>query len=141
VTSERFVPNRRKIAHETIDDEVIIIDLETGTYYSLIESAMQVWTVLAQGATRAQLVDALAAQYDTPSAELADALNPFVDELLREEIIVAEAGEATPITPGPKVAKPFAAPALSRFTNMSDLLLLDPIHDVDEQGWPSKRSA
>jgi hypothetical protein len=25
---------------------------------------------------------------------------------------------------------------LQKYTDMADLLLLDPIHEVDEQGWP-----
>ena len=28
-----------------------------------------------------------------------------------------------------------------RFTDMQDLLLLDPIHDVDETGWPVRADA
>jgi hypothetical protein len=31
----------------------------------------------------------------------------------------------------------FVAPVLHKHTDMQDLLLLDPIHEVDETGWPS----
>ena len=31
----------------------------------------------------------------------------------------------------------FEAPILHKYTDMQDLLLLDPIHEVDEAGWPS----
>jgi hypothetical protein len=30
-------------------------------------------------------------------------------------------------------------PLLRKYTDMRDLLLLDPIHDVDEQGWPVRK--
>ena len=30
----------------------------------------------------------------------------------------------------------YGLPALERFTDMEDLLLLDPVHDVEEMGWP-----
>ena len=33
---------------------------------------------------------------------------------------------------------PFVTPTLSRYTEMQDLLLLDPIHDVDDSGWPRR---
>jgi len=34
----------------------------------------------------------------------------------------------------------FAPPVLEVYTDMQDLLLLDPIHDVDETvGWPSPK--
>jgi hypothetical protein len=30
-------------------------------------------------------------------------------------------------------------PALEKFTNMQDILLLDPIHDVSDMGWPHQQ--
>jgi len=34
----------------------------------------------------------------------------------------------------------FEKPKLQKFTDMQDLLLLDPIHEVDEAGWPHTRN-
>ena len=33
----------------------------------------------------------------------------------------------------------FVAPALTRYTDVKDLLVLDPVHDVDEMGWPTPK--
>jgi hypothetical protein len=32
----------------------------------------------------------------------------------------------------------FVEPALNKYTDMQELLLLDPVHEVSEAGWPSK---
>jgi hypothetical protein len=32
--------------------------------------------------------------------------------------------------------KPFTDPVIEIYTDLQDLLLLDPIHDVDDRGWP-----
>jgi hypothetical protein len=32
-------------------------------------------------------------------------------------------------------------PVLNKYTDMQDLLLLDPIHEVDERGWPNSVEA
>jgi hypothetical protein len=32
--------------------------------------------------------------------------------------------------------KHFVAPCLHKYTDMQELLLIDPIHDVDDYGWP-----
>ena len=32
----------------------------------------------------------------------------------------------------------FTNPVLEKFTDMAELLLLDPIHEVDDSGWPNK---
>ena len=31
---------------------------------------------------------------------------------------------------------PFEEPKLEKYSDMEDLLLLDPIHDVEDEGWP-----
>ena len=36
-------------------------------------------------------------------------------------------------------ARVFEAPRLEKYTDMQDLVLLDPVHEVDEQGWPQQR--
>ena len=41
---------------------------------------------------------------------------------------------------GPPASKPdFQEPALQKYTDMEDLLLLDPIHEVDDTGWPNPK--
>jgi hypothetical protein len=32
--------------------------------------------------------------------------------------------------------EPFVAPRLERYTDMQEIILLDPVHKVDSQGWP-----
>ena len=32
--------------------------------------------------------------------------------------------------------RPYVPPQIERFTDMQELLLLDPIHEVDDTGWP-----
>ena len=34
---------------------------------------------------------------------------------------------------------PFDAPILKRYTDQQELLLLDPIHEVDDIGWPREK--
>jgi len=36
--------------------------------------------------------------------------------------------------------QPFSAPVLNAYTDMEELLLLDPIHDVDQAGWPMPKA-
>ena len=37
----------------------------------------------------------------------------------------------------PEPQEGFVAPQLHKYTDMQELLLLDPIHDVDQEGWPA----
>jgi hypothetical protein len=49
-----------------------------------------------------------------------------------------DANRPMQLDPGPIEGK-FEAPVLQKYTDMQDLLLLDPIHDTDETGWPNIR--
>jgi hypothetical protein len=141
MVSERMAVNRAKIVHEIIDDEVIMINLETGTYYNLVDAGVDIWHAVEEGLSRQQLIEAMVGRYAAERDEVEAAVNALVDELMREEIVVLEEGDGSPDPPFVRLeepeALPFEPPTLSVYTNMADLLLLDPIHDVDEQGWPS----
>lgn len=141
MSGKTFRVNSGGIVHETVDGEVIIIDLESGAYFSLTHSAADLWDVLVDGATSTELSAALTARYDAPAATVQAAVADFLDQLVAERILVAddEPAPARPAPPPVTAKQPFVAPVLSKYTNMSDLLLLDPIHDVDEHGWPHKK--
>jgi hypothetical protein len=143
LATECIAVNRDKIAHEIVEDEVIIINLETGAYYHLRETGVDVWRAIEQGASREQLIEALAERSGAGRDAAKEAASAFVDELAREEIVVFEPGDGAspPLelgAPGKKLS--LDTLQLAKYTNMSDLLLLDPIHDVDEQGWPHRRA-
>jgi hypothetical protein len=65
----------------------------------------------------------------------------MLQELLAEALVVpgapAAGGAGTVATAVPAARQPYEAPALHKYNDMQDLLLLDPVHDVDETGWPN----
>ena len=40
----------------------------------------------------------------------------------------------------PVLAGEYQAPSLEKYSDLQDLLLIDPIHEADESGWPSVAS-
>ena len=140
----RYRVNGPAVTHEVVDDEAVIINLETGNYYSLERIGAEIWTMLSAHASVRAIVDRLARSYACERSELEPAVVRLVAELQREELIVA----ADPDAPSPAhdaaatggAARPFRAPVLQKFTDMQEMLLLDPIHDVDARGWPHQKS-
>ncbi len=55
---------------------------------------------------------------------------------LKANDLIRDTGEGAGAFSPPAIQGAFAPPRLQRYTDMQDLLLLDPIHDVDEVGWP-----
>jgi hypothetical protein len=130
----RFEVCEPQVVHETIDGEVVAIHLETGAYYSLRDSAAVIWAGVERAASVDDVVAAVEAAFDGEG--IAAQTQGFLGELEREGLIrpAARPHEAIPANSGP--LRPFAAPVLERYDDMEDLLLLDPVHDVDAQGWP-----
>jgi hypothetical protein len=121
----------------------MVINFDTGTYHNLQGSAATVWEQIIGGASLDDIVAAVARSYRGDPAEIGTAVTQFVDELLRENLIIADAGSAqAPMAqPGPAPANQpvFAAPTLITFTDMQDFLLADPIHEYDEAGFPKPK--
>lgn len=140
-----YVPNRPDVAHESFEDEVILIHFASGRYYRLDASGRVAWAQLQRGATVEELAQALEVRFIASPEDLRAAARTLVEALLSESLIVPHdasrsrlevAVPASAPVPAPGPRAPLAAPKLEVFTDLADLLLLDPIHDTDESGWP-----
>jgi hypothetical protein len=64
----------------------------------------------------------------------------FLDELTAESLTERSTTSDAPSNadaPIPSAEQqPYTPPVLERYSDMQALLVLDPIHEVDEQGWP-----
>ena len=139
-----FRVNRPKVSFENIEGETMVINFDTGAYYNLRNSALTVWNHLVQGATLDDLVTAVSGPGPADTASIRRAVSDFLDQLLREDLIVPENDGAR--APGPAAtalapAEPFTPPVLEKYTDMQDFLLADPVHDTDEAGFPKPKPA
>lgn len=135
----RYEVNSAQVISEIIDGEAVMINLSTGNYYSLSETGAEIWRAIERAASMEEIVGELSARYDASREDLEAAVGRLVTQLQTEELAVAvqSAGEAkAPAEPhqGDRVA--FEEPRLDKHTDMQDLILLDPVHEVSEQGWP-----
>lgn len=140
----RYRINAPHVIAETMGGETIIVHLATGCYFNLAGSAPEVWDALVSGETSAQILRRLEVAYDATSEALGTAVEQLVAELAAEELIVpdpdGEASSATAPPPAGGERKPFVAPSVAKFTDMQDIILLDPVHEVDARGWPYQQA-
>ncbi len=137
--------NSPSVVQDTIDGEVVIVNLKSGSYYSLDGVGADIWSFLEQGNTVDQIVERMARKYDGSRSDIQKGVNTLVTELQGEELVVPArtkaslvSGEAkTEQSPTGSPRPRFLNPKLQKYTDMQDLLLLDPIHDVDDKGWPT----
>ena len=139
-----FQINSPHVIHEIIDGEAVLVNLESGSYYSIDNIGAVVWDYVEKGLSSSQIVEAVAAQYDGKAADIDQGVQNLFTQLQAEQLIVPiESSPTNGHAPALNAAAngpdkpPFEAPVLHKYTDMEDLLLLDPIHDVDETGWPN----
>ena len=137
--------NEPSVATEKLDNEVMIVNLEKGNYYSLTGTGATIWDLIVSGRTEAAILDEVMASYSGDSGDIRRNLDSFVSELCAEQLIVTTEPKSLNGTHAPKPvagSRPkFAAPHLEKYTDMQELLLIDPIHEVnDDHGWPKMRS-
>lgn len=137
----RWVVKSAGIIQQDFSGEVVIIDLETGNYFSLPGSAAVLWRRLEAGAaSAADLADVLVSHHAVTADTASGDVEAFVADLVREGIVVEAGGDAPTAAAGPAPAAertPYVAPKFETFRELQDLFLLDPVHDVDPAvGWP-----
>ncbi len=117
-------------------DEVVLANYASGIYYNLDGTGAQIWLGLHAGKTPEQIVDGFSARPGAERLAIDRDVRAFVDHLVEEGIVVPDNSVARSEDWLPLIAGEFTAPRLERFDDLRDLLLLDPIHDVGENGWP-----
>jgi len=138
----RFEIGGPNIVWEVFEDEVVVINLDTGCYYALDPIGGVLFDLLVHGAAMSTIVRTTADRYEGDPDAMVSEIEQFARRLLEAELVrertgsapVADVDNETPVT---KTA--FGPPQFRIYTDMRDLLLLDPIHETDETGWPVRR--
>ena len=144
--SSHFKINRPAVVSEVFDDEMVIINLDNGNYYSTNKVAADIWAFIERTAAVSEIIEGIGRRYGGNLEDLESAVTQFIAELQEENLIVPIEAERTGEIDRPdsqaetdpereKLA--FEEPVLKVYNDMQELLLLDPVHEVDETGWPS----
>jgi hypothetical protein len=137
----RYRPNAPQVIAETIAGETMIVNLATGHYFSLQGSGVDIWAEIEHERTFSNIVAALEQRYIAADGEIEDAVGRLVGELEQENLVVPTNENGTgrsidAVRPSAGERQQFVQPALAKFTDMQDIILLDPVHEVDASGWP-----
>jgi len=135
-----FRVNEPNVVYEIFDEEIIVVNLDAGNYYSISGTGRTIWIDLVGGCGINEIASRIQGRHTGEFDAIAAAVAAFADRLVNEELLV-RAGDvvAWPRTASIEQAgdrTPFKPPSIEKYEDMQDLLGLDPIHDVDSAGWP-----
>ena len=88
--SQPLTKDSAAFAETRIDDEIVIMNLASGDFFSLEGSAATIWDLIDGTRDRAAVLAALSAEYDAPPADLARDLDGFLGELRSGGLIAGE---------------------------------------------------
>lgn len=129
-----------------VDGEAVIVNLDTGAYYTTEGAGCDAWQLLASGRTLGEVITLLRDRYVAADGDIEEYLQLLITTFLAEGLmVVLHPDDPAPGDDGTKgdgglhpvdTRSPFEPADLVSYSDMKGLLLLDPVHEVDVRGWP-----
>jgi len=135
-----FVANAAETASDVIDGEAVVIHFERGTYFSIGGLGAVVWGMMQAPVTLEGLAaGARGAGVTVDEAFRAD-LTAFVAALAENGLILpTDEAASVPAIPAADPAVLGQPLRVEAFSDLSDLIAIDPVHEVDVlTGWPRR---
>ena len=117
------------VLHEVFDDETVVVNMNRGHYFAFSGKSADLWNEIVRGAS-----------IGDPSAQFGidiTTLDRFMRLLEQESLIEASQETTEHLSPEEWLADTVLAGSVERFTDIEALLLMDPIHEFDQNGWPT----
>jgi hypothetical protein len=123
--------NRPAVIDGIFDDEVVIVNFDTGRYYHTDRIGSSIWNLIELGATSSEIIQHLKSVYRNAQAMVETSVRQFISELLLEGLVVAASHESSAANSDwrdsiPSItidhAASFLIPRLVKYTDLEDLL-------------------
>lgn len=134
--------NEEKMFYDMADNQAIVINHVTGMYYGFNMLGSYVVDQLINGVEVVKIIEAIKKCAECP-ADIDKKVEKFISDVMSFEILIEDKNNS-----GTKDAAEVSKAALAdgfelsvdSFAEAADLILADPVHDVDEgSGWPTMK--
>ena len=139
---EYYKLNEPDASYQIFDKEALVINLKTGKYYSLQNVAGDIFKLLLTGNTVQGCKNKIGEAYKVDVNSIFADIDSLIKKLIEEEIVTPSAEQQIQqdIVVNLITSSEYTVPVLEVYDDMQDLLLIDPIHEVDtKKGWPNKK--
>ncbi|MFA5146253.1 MAG: PqqD family protein [Candidatus Omnitrophota bacterium] len=87
--ARKYRIDKDKVTYRVIDNEAVILNLDSGYYYSLNGVGTEIWKMMAVGKTTDEILDYFEAEYRLSKSRLKGDLLELINDLEREGLIQA----------------------------------------------------
>ena len=132
------------VVSDVIGGEAIMLHRVSGDYFSTDGVGCLIWQWIGESQSRSWILKTLNARFAAEPTEIETAVDAFLGDLVTHQLvreIVSDAGSVAEasIEPQPEPKPIFARPVLHVYSDIRRMILLDPIHEVAQTGWPNPR--
>ena len=128
-----------KIVSEEFDNEIILIDIEKGLYFTIGGLGVDLWKLFSIPCSLENITQRLDNEnINTIDLEI---LSSFIHQLEENNLLVqsTEAPTSSASNNQPLFSS-MLAPSLSIYSDLAELIAIDPVHEVDQSlGWPARQ--
>lgn len=127
-----------QITHERIEGELILISMDSGKYYSATGSAADIFFLIEHKVPTSKFEQILDKGI---TGFIKEDVEAFVSYILSENLIedCSQPNLNEVKLPSDYLRNKWVSPNLIEFSDLQDLILVDPVHDASLQGWPVER--
>ena len=129
--------NDEKMFYDMAEGQAIVINFTSGMYYGTSSLGSAVLDALLSGGSVNAALNAVKALPGCPE-DIDAQMDAFIKALFDKEVIVEIDGEGNDtVNIDASALNDGFVLTVDEFTEVQDLIMADPVHDVDvEQGWP-----
>ena len=80
--------DKKRIFWKKVDKDVVILDIEKGTYYDLNEVGARIWELALDSRSLDEIVDVLLDTFDAPRDVVYKETQSILQDLLSEELLL-----------------------------------------------------
>lgn len=135
-----FIIQQSGVTHDVFDGEIVALNLAEGKYYSMEGCSSFIWQALDHNFGTLAIINQLEGIQNEALQDVRAQVISFLNLLEKEGLIYEVTTNANNEPDLRLVTLPgvYSTPELQIFTDMQEVIALDPVHDVSEKGWPIK---
>lgn len=119
-------PNLSAVAAKVIDGEAIIMNLTNGAYYSMTGVGGHIWSCIESSMTEGAILESMLKRYAVDAESAREDLERLISSLQDDGLVLVTGEKEMTGHLERGGSEAYEAPVLNKYTEMADLLALDP---------------
>jgi hypothetical protein len=135
--------NLENTSWERIDGEIIVISYNTGKYYSVNKQGSDLLHLIEMKVKKEFWYEILKSNFRNfdEESKTTQIIDEFILKCLNEKLLINGVLNIEKIElPNDYARDNWESPELRIFDDLTDILLIDPVHDTSLEGWPNLKN-